>query len=157
MGAWFLHLACQGNDPSLCPPSVTPLALNNTLKRQWDFARSETFWSSLSDSVTPKFYEWLKKLRKGSVLNKLDQCCLFSCPHSMLAEWAIKVKCRVVTKKLLLAVNGTGTTNYDTRRTVCKSLATKNKRVRNILYKNATMSKPFSKEKAMCVIPQRLC
>jgi len=34
-----------------------------------------------SDLVTVKFYELLKKSMRGSVLNKLAQCYLISCPH----------------------------------------------------------------------------
>jgi len=48
------------------------------------------------DSVTVKFYELLEKPRRRSLLNSFAQCCLFSCPHSMIAERAVKLNRKVV-------------------------------------------------------------
>ena len=45
---------------------------------------------SSTDSTTAKLNELLKKTARGSVLNKLMQSFLITCPHSMITEMAIK-------------------------------------------------------------------
>jgi len=43
-----------------------------------------------SGLVTVKFYDLLKKSMRGSVLNKLAQCCLISCPHDCRMSCQVK-------------------------------------------------------------------
>ena len=78
---------------------------------------------SASDSVTAKLYELLKRSKRGSVLNRLVQCFLITCPHSMITERAVKhhtiLKSELrssmsrssVNRRLLIALNSTGTAN----------------------------------------------
>jgi len=46
-----------------------------------------------SDLVTVKFYELLKKSMRGSVLDKLAQCCLISCSHDCRMSCGGKSTC----------------------------------------------------------------
>ena len=113
----------------------------------------------VNDSATAKLHELLKKSRRGSVLNKLAQCYLVTCPHSMITERAVKhhtiltaglrssMSRSTVSQRLLIALNGPGTANYDPSPAVCKFLGTKNRRaiVTWVYINNPTSSKPSSK------------
>ena len=103
------------------------------------FTVQEARQFGVSSTVTTKFYELLKTSRRGSLFNKLAQCDFISCPNSMITERAVKhhsflktelrssMSRSTVNQRLLTALNGTGTANYDLRPAVRKFLTTKNR------------------------------
>lgn len=113
---------------------------------------------ALQDSATAKLYELLKKSEKGSALNKLVQSVLVTCPHSMITERAVKhhtllmsdarssMERNTINNVLVIAMNGTGTANYDPRPAVCKFLIAKERRKKKAdftLYKDCDFVKSF--------------
>lgn len=93
-----------------------------------------------SDCTTAKLYELLQKSRNKTILNKLIQTFLITSPHSMLTERA--VKCHTLLKsdlrstlsrnsmndRMCIALNSSGTANFDPRRSVATFLSRKERR-----------------------------
>ena len=91
---WHLIIKCW-NLAVVCPLPLSKFLATCLVEEYAEnavgqFTVQEARQFGISDSVTAKFYELLKKSRRGSVLNKLAQSCLISCPHSMITQRAVK-------------------------------------------------------------------
>lgn len=110
------------------------------------------------ESITAKLYSMLQRTTKSSVLNKLIQTFLVTCPHSMITERVISCHTELksdlrasmlretVNDRLCIALNSAGTANFDPRPAVAAFLATKARRSTlpdDELYRNREFVKKF--------------
>ena len=98
-----------------------------------------------TDSITAKLYELLRNSPR-CVLNKLIQTFQVISPHSMLTERAVKCHTQLktdlrssmsqksVNSRMCIALNSSGTANFDPRPAVARFLMVKNRRNRNPEY-----------------------
>ncbi|ESN94256.1 hypothetical protein HELRODRAFT_164062 [Helobdella robusta] len=92
------------------------------------------------ESNTAKLYLLLQKTTPSSVLNKLVQTFLITCPHSMITERVISCHTELksdlrssmsrntVNDRLCIALNAIGTANFDPRPVVADFLSSKTRR-----------------------------
>ncbi|ESO06008.1 hypothetical protein HELRODRAFT_160114 [Helobdella robusta] len=110
------------------------------------------------ESNTAKLYLLLQKTTSSSLLNKLVQTFLITCPHSMITElvisWHTELKSdlrssmsrNTVNDRLCIALNAIGTANFDPRPVVADFLSSKTRRSTlpdDELYQNREFVKKF--------------
>jgi len=78
---WWPVDLIQLNFCPLAQPLVPPLVVKYAENAVGLFTLQGARQFGINDLVTAKFSEHVKKSMSGSVLNKLAQCCLISCPR----------------------------------------------------------------------------